>query len=95
MSRDLFYSLIPETMNDNLLIETKEIGDYRIKIYHDDYPSCPVQDWDMGAIHIFEHLEALIQDQPLRQHMAERMQAMVDGNGASRLVKIIQELVIR
>lgn len=44
-------------MNDNLLIETKEIGDYRIKIYHDDYPSCPVQDWDMGAIHIFEHLE--------------------------------------
>lgn len=45
--------------------------------------------------HIFEHLEALIQDWPLRQHMAERMQAMVDGNGASRLVKIIQELVIR
>lgn len=57
MSKDLFYSLIPETMNDNLLIETKEIGDYRIKIYHDDYSSCPVQDWDMGAIHIFEHLE--------------------------------------
>ena len=36
--------------------------------------------------HIFEHLEALIQDRPLRQHMAERMQAMVDGNGAMYVV---------
>lgn len=44
-------------MNDNLLIEIKEIGDYRIKIYYDECPSCPVTDWDMGAIHIFEHLE--------------------------------------
>lgn len=44
-------------MNDDLLIETKEIGDYRIKIYYYDCPSCPVQDWDMGAIHIFEYLE--------------------------------------
>ena len=44
-------------MSDNLLIETKEIGDYRIKIYYDECPSCPVTDWDMGAIHIFEHLE--------------------------------------
>lgn len=39
------------------LIETEEIGDYRIKIYYHDYPSCPVQDWDMGATHLFEHLE--------------------------------------
>lgn len=44
-------------MNDNLLIDTKEIGNHRIKIYYDIDPSCPVTDWDMGAIHIFEHLE--------------------------------------
>lgn len=44
-------------MNDRLLIETKEIGNYRIKIYYDECPDCPVTNWDMGAIHIFEHLE--------------------------------------
>lgn len=44
-------------MNDRLLIETKEIGDHRIKIYYDTDAECPVTNWDMGANYIFEHLE--------------------------------------
>lgn len=44
-------------MNDNLLIDTKEIGDHRIKIYYDINAECPVRNWDMGAVHLFEHLE--------------------------------------
>lgn len=38
-------------------IERKEIGDYRISIYPDYDAECPVTNWDMGAIHLFEHLE--------------------------------------
>lgn len=41
----------------NNLIEQKEIGDYRISIYPDYNAECPMQNWDMGAIHLFEHLE--------------------------------------
>ena len=41
----------------NDLIERKEIGDYRISIYPDYNAKCPVKNWDMGAIHLFEHLE--------------------------------------
>lgn len=43
-------------MSDNLLIETKEIGNHRIKIYYDEWAECPVTNWDMGAFHIFESL---------------------------------------
>lgn len=43
---------------------------------------------------IFEQMGTLIQNQSLRQRMAERMQALVDGKGAIRLAKAIhQELV--
>lgn len=38
------------------LIETKEIGDYRINIYYDEDNECPVTNWDMGAGHVFESL---------------------------------------
>ena len=41
------------------------------------------------AAHIFERLELLIQDQPLRQRMANRMQTLVDGCGAARLAQEI------
>lgn len=44
-------------MNDNLLIETKEIGDYRIKIYYDDCNECPVTNWDMGGNYLLESLD--------------------------------------
>lgn len=44
-------------MNDNLLIDTKVIGDHRIKVYYDIGAECPVRNWDMGAVHLFEHLE--------------------------------------
>lgn len=43
-------------MKDDLLIETQEIGDYRIKIYYDDCNECPVTNWDMGACYLFEYL---------------------------------------
>lgn len=44
-------------MSNNLLIETKEIGNHRIKIYYDTDAECPVTNWDLGANYIFEHLE--------------------------------------
>lgn len=40
---------------------------------------------------VFKQLERLIQDQASRQHMAEQMRLLVDGNGASRLAKKIRE----
>lgn len=42
---------------NNLLIETKEIGNHRIKIYYDTDNTCPVKEWDMGGCYVFEHLE--------------------------------------
>lgn len=42
-------------MNDNLLIDTKELGDYRIKIYYDECPECPCVNWDMAGRYLFEY----------------------------------------
>lgn len=39
----------------DLLIETKEIGNHRIKIYYDTYVDCPCTDWDMAACYLFEY----------------------------------------
>lgn len=41
---------------------------------------------------IFEQLDKLVQDQPLRQQMADRMQAMADGRGAARLAQAMAEI---
>lgn len=40
-------------MSDNYLIEKREIGNYRIRIYNDLFAECPVKNWDMGAVHLF------------------------------------------
>lgn len=45
------------------------------------------------AERIFERLEMLVRDQPLRQHIAGRMQALVDGNGAIHLAKVMLKFV--
>lgn len=42
---------------ENRLIETQEIGDYRIKVYYDDCAECPITNCDMGANYIYEYLE--------------------------------------
>lgn len=42
-------------MDDNLLIETREIGNHRIKIYYDICPMCPCTDWDMAACFLWEY----------------------------------------
>lgn len=42
-------------MNDRLLIETEKIGDYRIKIYYDEWAECPCTAWDMVACYLFEY----------------------------------------
>lgn len=42
-------------MTDNLLIETKEIGEHRIKIYYDTDAECPVTNWDMCGRYLFEY----------------------------------------
>lgn len=46
-------------MSDNLLIETKEIGNHRIKIYYDECPECPITNWDLGASYLFEYSGSL------------------------------------
>ena len=42
-------------MSNNLLIETKEIGNHRIKIYYDTDAMCPCTDWDMAACFLWEY----------------------------------------
>lgn len=42
-------------MSNNLLIETKEIGNHRIKIYYDTGAMCPCTDWDMAACFLWEY----------------------------------------
>ncbi len=42
-------------MSERLLIETKEIGNHRIKIYYDIDPMCPCTDWDMAACYLWEY----------------------------------------
>lgn len=42
-------------MNDNLLIETKEIGNHRIKIYYDAWEQSPITNSDMAARYLFEY----------------------------------------
>lgn len=48
---------------------------------------------DRFAGRIFERLEVLMRDRPLRQQMAGQMQALVDGNGAARLAESICQRV--
>ena len=40
---------------ENELIETREMGDYRINIYRDAYPGCPCKEWDMTACFLWEY----------------------------------------
>ncbi len=42
-------------MNDNLLIETKEIGNHRVKIYYDAWGQSPITNSDMAARYLFEY----------------------------------------
>lgn len=42
--------------NDNI-IERREIGDYRITIYRDEYAECPVKNRTLGACYVFEYLQ--------------------------------------
>ena len=42
-------------MSESLLVETKEIGNHRIKIYYDEMPMCPCTDWDMAACYLWEY----------------------------------------
>lgn len=41
-------------MKEEFLIKTKELNDYRIKVYYDTDPLCPCTGWDMLGIHLFE-----------------------------------------
>lgn len=44
-------------MDNKLLIEEKHIDNHRILIFYGTWAECPVTNWDMGACHLFEHLE--------------------------------------
>lgn len=37
------------------LITTKEVGNYRIKIYYDTDSACPCESWDMAACFLWEY----------------------------------------
>lgn len=39
----------------DLLIETKEIGNHRIKIYYDSCADCPCTSWDLACLYLFEY----------------------------------------
>lgn len=45
-------------MTDNLLIETKEIGEHRIRVYYDTDAQCPATDWDLCGIYLFEYTDS-------------------------------------
>ncbi len=40
-------------MNNEDLIETKEIDNYRISVWRDDSPICPLKDWDMTGMFLW------------------------------------------
>jgi hypothetical protein len=40
---------------ENRLIDTKEIGNYRIQIYYDTDTKCPCTDYDMAACYLWEY----------------------------------------
>lgn len=40
------------------LITTKEVGDYRIKIYYDTDSTCPCESWDMAACFLWEYSDS-------------------------------------
>lgn len=42
-------------MDDNLLIETKEVDNHRIKIYYDTWGQSPITNSDMAARYLFEY----------------------------------------
>lgn len=39
----------------DLLIEAKEIGNHRIKIYYDSCADCPCTSWDLACLYLFEY----------------------------------------
>lgn len=49
------YNKTDMIMGDSLLIETKEIGNHRIKIYYDTDAECPCTDWGMAASFLWEY----------------------------------------
>ena len=45
-------------MSDRYLIEEREIGNHRIRIYYDPYAECPCVNWDMAARYLFEYSDS-------------------------------------
>lgn len=43
---------------EDRLITTKEVGDYRIKIYYDTDKACPCKSWDMAACFLWEYSDS-------------------------------------
>lgn len=40
------------------LIETREISDYRIKVFYDERAECPCFAWDLAGVYIFEYSDS-------------------------------------
>lgn len=43
---------------EDRLITTKEVGNYRIKIYYDTNSVCPCESWDMAACFLWEYSDS-------------------------------------
>lgn len=43
---------------EDRLITTKEVGNYRIKIYYDTDSICPCESWDMAAYFLWEYSDS-------------------------------------
>lgn len=74
---------------DNQIMNTASFEEAELMLCMGD-----VRNDSQFAAHMFERLEALIQDRSLRQRITERMQALVDGNGAIRLAKAILKFIV-
>lgn len=74
---------------DNQIMNTASFEEAGLMLYAGD-----IRNNSQFAAHMFERLEILVQDYSLRQRISERMQALVDGNGAVRLAKEILNFVV-
>lgn len=63
---------------EDRLITTKEVGNYRIKIYYDTDMECPCKSWDMAACFLWEYSDSY-QNGTLRWVDEERQE--IDAKG--------------
>ena len=78
-------------MSENNLIEKREIGNYRIKIYNDLFAECPIKNWDMAGRHLFSYSGSNYNGQLSKFCNYEEL----FGSDQHTVLDAIRELVVR